>query len=289
MEKRNQLTILLLLLLLGLAACKGSRNGGKDQADNPDKDTPEQVERLIFHTGTCFGACPEYCMSVDRKGKVEMWGGLFSRLSGYYSAQLPENELVEWRKVMDEAGWDSLKTNYQANWTDDRTVSIALVKGGRIVKSIRDYGSIAGAPASTAYERFAQLYEKLEMEPMAPEALTCWPFQETPMNVEGNIWRLLKSEQFFLWQEWRHTGSLTGSFVRPFTEATEPHYMHNPGRFPGLKAPRLPNCVQNSPTPIEVTTNGQSFTIRYDSGDQIQIDLGYNFFKENEFVYRPLK
>lgn len=289
MEKLYQLSILL-VLILGLAACKGSRNGGQDKEQDKDESpATNQVERLIFHTGTCFGACPDYCMSIGRDGKVEFWGGLFSKYSGYYTSELSAAQLESVVAVMDNEGWDSLKTNYQAGWTDDRTVNIALVKNGRMVKSIRDYGSIANEPAQSAYGIFNKLYETLEMKPMAPEALTCWPFQETSFKVQGLTWKLMRSEQFFLWQEWRHNGKLTGSFVHPFKEADEPHYMHNPGRFPGKKAPRLPNCVQNSPTALNIITEGSVFTIRYDSGDQVQIDLGYNFFKENKFVYTPLE
>lgn len=294
--KYFSLNVLLVgILLVGLAACKGSRNSNSDTTKNDpaqgEKAGMSPTDRIIFHTGVCFGACPDYCMSVDRSGKVEYWGGIYAKKSGFYTAQAPEAVVAELESIFESSDWDTLGTQYKAGWTDDRSVNLNLVKNGRIVHSLTDYGAQLKGVAAECYGAMNMIYEQASFEKMPAELFTCWQFAPTDFNVEGSIHPMTKAEMFFLWQEWRRNqANVRTTEEGPFTEAEEPFYVFGKNKiFNQEPAPREPNCLGDAPAVLKLYTNGQIFTLQYKEGGQTKIDVGYSFFQENKFANSPVK
>ncbi len=291
-----------LLLLSSLAACKGSREGNEKPNQTAETEnstsnssnsstatasTGESPDRLIFHTGVCFGACPEYCMSVDRQGQVEFWGGRFAKRSGYYTAQAYGEVQAMVNELLDSPDWDTLKTEYRAKWTDDRAVGLVRVIDGRMAHSMYDYGAQAGGVAQKSYELMNLVYESGGLRAMSPDLFTCWRFQEANFKVENSTYPVTRSEMFFLWQEWRrNAGNVQTTQKGPFEEAEEPQYLFGKNKIMGQDpVARYPNCLGDQPAMQRVFTNGKSFTIQYVDGGQTKIELGYDFFQENQFAF----
>jgi len=281
-----------LALLLALSACKGRKDaqegdGKSSGSETTASESGNSTDRLIFHTGVCFGACPDYCLSVDKTGRIEFWGGIFAEVSGFYTAQASPAAISRLEEILVHPGWDTLGTEYRANWTDDRSVELIRIVNGRMQHSMYDYGAQVGGVAKQAYALIDELVQSGGFQAMEPGLLTCWQFQPTNFSVEGVTQPLTKAEMFFLWQEWRRVESSVQSTLNgPFVEAEEPFFPYGKNRSMGRDpVARYPNCLGDAPKTRSLNSNGQIFTINYDDGGQTRIDVGYPFFEENKFAF----
>ncbi len=238
-----------------------------------------QADRIVFHSGVCFGTCPDYCLSVDANGAMEMWGGRFADKCGFFKGQVPDSLLAQVKFILQPEAWLSLEDHYDASFTDASTFETAYVQGGRIIKGVRDYGAAGPKLLKSVYELMRKLYLAPVWKAMEPGALTCYQFKVLNYKYGEQPVRLNQAENFFLWQEWQQN---QGVLDPPFTYeiAKEPHFPYQGGRM-SIDSPRQPNCVLGGLALDSVSTDGRVFELHFQDAHLMKIDLGYDFFGEN--------
>lgn len=237
------------------------------------------ADKIVFHSGVCFGTCPDYCLSVDETGAMELWGGMFSDKVGFFNGQVPDSMLEDLKFFFQPEAWLQLEDGYDATFTDASTYETAYVTEGRIIKGVRDYGAQGPKLLSSVYAMMRQLYKTPGWEPMAPGALTCYQLKRLNYKVGEMNYPLNPAENFFLWQEWsRYYGVLEPPYPNKISD--QPHYPYEQGRAEKTY-PRQPNCMMEGLDLDSVSTDGQVFELHFENEHNMEIDLGYDFFNEN--------
>jgi|GEM_PF-153438 len=245
---------------------------------------PAEPDRILFHSGMCFGSCPDYSLSVNEAGQMELWGGQFSNKCGFYQAQVPDSLLEAVQSLFNREAWMQLKDAYKASFTDASTYSTLYVQEGRIVKNIKDYGAAGPAALKQVYQTLRRLYEADIWTPMEASYFTCMALPPNQYKTEGFTFNLNKVETFFLWQSLNQAG---GTMEPAFELAmgTDPHYPYQGSRYT-LDAFRQPNCLLNGHPFQSAETNGQSFDLLFEEDHHLKVNLGYPFFEENSIRTR---
>lgn len=247
---------------------------------------PVEPDRLVFHSGVCFGSCPDFCLSVDANGQMEMWGGRFSDKAGYFSGLVPDSLMEEVQGLFDRPAWMNAKDRYAVGYTDASTLSTLYIHEGRIVKNIQDYGGAGPELMKMAYRLFRKLYKANVWSAMEASHFTCMPLPPRSYKTGGFNYPLKQVEAFFLWQSWnRKGGTMTPEFEIELGQT--PHHPYPGGRFPS-EAPRQPNCLLNGLTLDSVATDGQTFDLMLSKEHVLKVDLGYPFFEENMIRLREV-
>lgn len=237
------------------------------------------VDRIVFHSGVCFGTCPDYCLSVDANGAMELWGGRFADKCGFFRGQVPDSMLKQVQFIFQPEAWMRLDDRYDASFTDASTFETAYIKGGRIIKGVRDYGAQGPKLLKSVYQLMRDLYQTPVWEEMDAGALTCYQFKVLNYKIGDQPIRLNPAENFFLWQEWqRNLGVMEPEYQ--YEVGKEPHYPYQGGRM-SMDFPRQPNCVEGGLSLDSVSTDGRVFELHFQDAHEMRIDLGYDFFEEN--------
>ena len=245
-------------------------------------------DKILFHSGVCFGTCPDYALSVDQTGHLEMWGGTWSDKRGFYTGKVPDHLVKEIQFFFSPDSWKQAKSNYQASFTDASTFQTSYVENGRIVKQIRDYGAQGPQLLKSFYGLMRDLYKADIWEALPPSALTCYDLKLPRMIINEQPVQLNKAELLFLWQEWRdNLGILEPAYEFKLDPAPEkdPKFFSNPGA--------MHQCLESGLDLDSVTTDGQRFQLHFEEEHNMRIDLGYDFFGshlfEREMPSAPVK
>jgi hypothetical protein len=121
-----------------LAACASSSANSGDGA--PSLPAAERFS-VTLERGPCFGACPDYSVTVSADGAVIFEGRRFVGTIGSAQAQIDVREAARLRRMFEDAGVFELRDEYVARLTDLPTYELRIVIDGRR-KSIRDYGGL---------------------------------------------------------------------------------------------------------------------------------------------------
>lgn len=55
-------------------------------AGDATQDTPFHLEKLIFHSSVCYGACPEYHLEIDSAGEAKLHSAVVFKSHSYETA-----------------------------------------------------------------------------------------------------------------------------------------------------------------------------------------------------------
>ncbi|NII11955.1 hypothetical protein HBF24_14885 [Oleiagrimonas sp. C23AA] len=150
--------------MLGLCAALPM---GAASAATPPTRSPDMVLRI--ERGPCFGACPEYSVTVLGDGSVTFIGHRHVASMGVHKRQMAPADYARLVKAVDGMDIYALDENYAVKATDQPTSYITVI-GPKGAKRIRHYGAGCGpeggaAPgpdnAPPALCRFERLLESL--------------------------------------------------------------------------------------------------------------------------------
>jgi hypothetical protein len=115
-----------------VAACAG---------DKPDDSAVRDWNTLqiTLERGVCFGACPDYTVTIHGDGRVVYEGRRFVAQTGKREATVPRDAVRALLRKFRQADFFSLRDNYHAQVTDLPTYRVTLAHDGRR-KSVSDYG-----------------------------------------------------------------------------------------------------------------------------------------------------
>jgi hypothetical protein len=219
-------------------------------------DPNENYDKIIVSSSGCYGACPISDISIDNNGHIFFYGQDYTTKKGIYTSTITRNEFQQIQTNFKKAGIKNLENNYEANHTDDETITITFVKNNKIVKTIMDYGRKSPAPFIWAYTPVRFLYQHIKLVPYktAGPVLSIFGAGFTKGNQICNV---SKSESFYLFTE-IYNGSET---THPFEN-------------------KYQIIFWNSDNKKEtIYTDGRY----YKNKDKI-IDIGYNFLTQNNLT-----
>jgi len=218
----------------------------------------ENYDKIIISSSGCFGSCPVSNISIDNNGNIFYYGQYYNTQNGFFKSKITKKEYQKIQTNFKRADIKHLEDNYEANWTDDETVTITFVKNNKIVKSISDYGTQSPAVLIWAYTPVRYLYQQIKLIPLKAEKplLSIWGISFTKGN---RIFDLTKSESFYL---------LTEIF-----KGKETAY-----KFESRYQIQFWN---NDDKKEIIYTDGRYFKCK----DKI-IDIGYNFLTVNNLTYK---
>ena len=130
-----------------VSACAG--NGASGSGVN-DWNSLE----ITLTRGVCFGACPDYSVTIHGDGRVDYDGRRFVAETGHRETRIQESAVRALFAKFMAAKFFSLNDKYHAQVTDLPTYSLTLAYDGR-TKTVSDYGGrMMGMPDSvTELER----------------------------------------------------------------------------------------------------------------------------------------
>ncbi len=121
----------LVILALGLIACKGSK--ATTSSLTTDDITSEVVEKmtpyLIFSKGGCYGTCPIYKMTISEDGLAVYEGERFTERLGKHVKQLDATTWKELKSQFNGIDFWSLPEKYEFRIPDLASSTITVLKG----------------------------------------------------------------------------------------------------------------------------------------------------------------
>ncbi|MBD3892218.1 DUF6438 domain-containing protein [Olleya marilimosa] len=236
-------------------------------------------DQIIYSSSGCYGTCPIIDVSVDKNGNMIFQGEKYVNQIGFFKKKLSPETVQYIFDKFSKIKIDELSDNYDVGHTDDQVISTTLIKNGKIVKTIHDYGKIAPRELFWAYNRISNLHNLILFDSIKNERPYYPKLHYYTFRKDKLILPLEKSESFYFWNELLKSKktskehkelyiiTLRGNFVyfsNDLNENTKPQYIVK-----------------------KITTDGQLYTFIYEDGIKRTYDLGYNFiernFNENNF------
>ena len=104
--------------------------------------------RITLERGVCFGACPDYAVTITGDGQVTYHGRRFVRVTGEQHATASHADVAHLVSMLEGARFFELRDSYRGQVTDLPSYRVTYERGGRI-KTVTDYaGEMAGRYAS---------------------------------------------------------------------------------------------------------------------------------------------
>lgn len=94
--------------------------------------------QVTLRRSECFGACPDYQVSIHADGRVVYIGNDFVRVRGQVTAKVEPEQARALFERFDRAGFWSFKDEYRIGITDNPTAELTLYANGR-TKKVVDY------------------------------------------------------------------------------------------------------------------------------------------------------
>lgn len=245
---------------------------------------PEDFDQIIFSTSGCYGTCPIRDISIDKNGNVLFYGEGYISPTGIFKGKASQKQTELVFTKFRNASPLKLEDSYNAQVTDNPSLTTTYVKEGRIVKTIYDYGYTETPDELIwAYVPISKLQEKIRLNKL--EDINSLP----PLpNLELIIFRTIKqkhilekSEGFFLWSELLKSSLTENSFEPIFDVSFMDSYYY--------VGPNLETKIKMNFK--KVTSDGRYFKFEFDDNSAKTYDLGYNFIERNfsESDFHPIK
>ena len=97
------------------------------------------VSEIKISTSLCFGTCPVFELTINKKRQAVYNAKKFNGLAGIYETSLSQTTFTGLVGLLSYINPGSLKTSYQVGSTDHQTIELELHYNG-LTRKIRDYG-----------------------------------------------------------------------------------------------------------------------------------------------------
>lgn len=160
----------------------------------------ENYDQIIVSSSGCYGSCPISNISIEKNGNILYYGQDYNTQNGFFQSKITQTQYEEIQTSFKKADIINLKDSYEANWTDDETVTITFIKNNKIIKTIRDYGIQSPTALVWAYTPVRYLYQHIKLTPLKKEKLL-FPIWRISFRKGNQICDLTKSESYYLFTE----------------------------------------------------------------------------------------
>jgi hypothetical protein len=222
----------------------------------------EHFDEIIISSSGCYGSCPVNSVSIKKDGQILYYGYRHNTKEGFYKAQVNSNVFSELEADFHKVALDSLKENYAADWSDDEMITVSLIKNGKIIKTISDYGRQSPREFQWAYTSARYLYQRIDLTSLA-DSLHLPLYGYHIIEKDGNICEVTQSEFFYLWS------LLTESKIS--SEKFKPEYLFKCASFEEIQL---------------IRTDGRLFKFSVLDGSEKTYDLGFDFIERNGLLKR---
>lgn len=98
------------------------------------------LEKVEFSAGPCFGACPIFEMKIDGNGNAELDAKRFNDITGNFKGTIKKAQMDSLAMLIKKADLLKLSDKYSARITDMPSYTLSVrFKDGKF-KTIADYG-----------------------------------------------------------------------------------------------------------------------------------------------------
>lgn len=160
----------------------------------------ENYDQIIVSSSGCYGSCPISNISIEKNGNILYYGQDYNTQNGFFQSKITQTQYEEIQTSFKKADIINLKDSYEANWTDDETVTITFIKNNKIIKTIRDYGIQSPTALVWAYTPVRYLYQHIKLTSLKKEKLL-FPIWRISFKKGNQICDLTKSESYYLFTE----------------------------------------------------------------------------------------
>ena len=129
-----------------------------------ENQTPSnhKIEKVEYSTAGCFGFCPIYKLAINSdktaKWNAEKYNQINKKeFKGNFRSTITQNKFDEIINLLNFIDFETLKDNYEVNWTDDQTSTLKITYDNGKVKSIIDYGLIGTYGLDRIYQLLYEL------------------------------------------------------------------------------------------------------------------------------------
>lgn len=220
-------------------------------------DPNENYDKIIVSTSGCMGPCPQLDISIEKNGDVLFFGKFNTTVQGMFYSKITAEDYSNIEENFKKADLKNIRNNYEANLTDDETITVTFIKNQKIIKSITDNGRQSPPMLIWAYTSIRYLYQHIRLKPFQKKDMIM-PIQPILFETEKQSCDLTKSESFYLLTE-----ILRGKVVKA---RFEPKYMIKFWNAEGKKEVLL--------------TDGKIYKRK-----EKTIDIGYNFIEQNNLKF----
>jgi hypothetical protein len=225
----------------------------------PVKYKSAQFDKIILSSSDCFGPCPITNTIINSDGTIIFKGVAFTSEKRLFTGIIPQEEYQRLQDNFCKANIDSLNTKYEAEWTDDQTITTTFVKNGKIYKTVYDYGRKAPYLFEWAYAPLMYLYQVNSLKKaLYPEFMSESFVTDSKLRKGDSIMELKQSESFLLFDYLRKGKVYTGNFKPKF---------------------KLHKYLDHSLF-YDIKTDGRFYTFLV-KGKPVTVDIGFNFYDAN--------
>ena len=138
----------IIVLAISLAGC------ARSQTPQPSdiKDVVITLERTV-----CFGACPDYTLTIQGDGTVTYEGRQFVRIEGTRTATISEAKISQLLSEFEKVDYFSLNNSYEKLEATDMPSAITSLTINGKTKTVRHYHGDFSAP-----EKLTELENKID-------------------------------------------------------------------------------------------------------------------------------
>jgi len=133
-----------------------------------DLKCKETFDKILISSSGCYGTCPISNITINKNGQILFEGIKYNTVNGLFKSKIDESEFEKILKSFQIANWINLKEKYEANHTDDETITVIFFKNGKAIKKIIDYGKYAPMEFRWAYQPLRYLYQSLNLTEIHP-------------------------------------------------------------------------------------------------------------------------
>lgn len=146
--KKLWLVVTILILSISLVACSRS------QTPQPSdiKDVVITLERTV-----CFGACPDYTLTIRGDGTVTYEGRRFVKIEGTRTITISEEKIRQLLSEFQRVDYFSLDDSYEEFMATDMPSAITSLKVNSETKTVRHYHGDFSAP-----EQLTELEDRID-------------------------------------------------------------------------------------------------------------------------------
>ncbi len=120
--------------------------------------------KIQFSASGCYGSCPMLKISIDKQLNVKFYGHMYTTKEGPYSGKITQGEYDLIVKQINQLTLNSLKTAYEATWTDDQTRSIVIETSDTIIKTYA-YGTyLEPIELTLLFDNLVDVYKRASLK-----------------------------------------------------------------------------------------------------------------------------
>ena len=231
-------------------------------------------DKIVFSSTGCYGNCPILDIIIDKNGKIIFKGEEYVNQIGYFKKQLSKEETKYIFDKFNRLDLNKLKDKYIANHTDDEAYVVSLIKKGKIIKTITDYGLVAPRELIWCYDRIKNIQNKYKLDSINSKELFHPELRYFAFKKDSLILKLKKSESFYLWSELNNSQSIKKEFKAIY----ELIYYNAEDMFWDDKKG---DYIVKKKKIKKILTDGRYYKIVYLDKREKVFDLGYNFIERN--------